>query len=117
MYALLAHLAALLLRLHCRSLFSFHSVFSVFQLPCTQPDPKTANDQLRRAASLCFASVKLASMLKHETLKPDVLKGTPLCMDQFKVLFGSSRQPGSHDCDDSLDDVHVYGDSAHGTSE
>mmetsp|Transcript_11155 Transcript_11155/g.21350 ORF Transcript_11155/g.21350 Transcript_11155/m.21350 type:complete len:779 (+) Transcript_11155:313-2649(+) len=77
------------------------------------PDPKTASDQLRRAASLCFASVKLASMLKHETLKPDLIKGTPLCMDQFKVLFGSSRQPGSHDCDGSFDDVHVYGDSSH----
>lgn len=79
------------------------------------PDPKTANDQLRRAASLCFASVKLASMLKQETLKPDVIKGkTPLCMDQFKVLFGSSRQPGSHQCTNSYDDVHVYGDSSHG---
>ena len=55
-------------------------------------------------------------MLKHETLKPDVIKGTPLCMDQFKVLFGSSRQPGSHDCDESFDDVHVYGDSSHGES-
>ena len=80
------------------------------------PDPKTASDQLRRAASLTFASIKLASMLKHETLKPDTFKGKALCMDQFKVLFGSSRQPGSHDCADSLDDVHVYGDSSHGES-
>lgn len=80
------------------------------------PDPKTANDQLRRAASLCFASIKLASMLKHETLKPDSIKGRPLCMDQFRVLFGSSRQPGSHQCQASVDDVHVYGDSSHGES-
>lgn len=41
------------------------------------PDPKIAQDQLRRAASLCFASLKLASRLKRETLSPDVFKGKP----------------------------------------
>lgn len=35
------------------------------------PDRKIANNQLYRAASLCFASLKMASMLKHETLPPD----------------------------------------------
>ena len=75
------------------------------------PDPKIAKDQLRRAASLCFASTKLASLLKTETLSPDIFKGKPLCMDQFKVLYGASRQPSV----DSSDDVHVYNDSTHGT--
>jgi hypothetical protein len=37
-------------------------------------------------------------------------------MDQFKVLFGSSRHPGSHSCPDSMDDVHVCTDSSHGRS-
>jgi len=74
------------------------------------PDPKIAKDQLRRAASLCFAALKMASALKHETLAPDVHKGFPLCMDQFKALFGSSRQPTLH----GSDDVHVYNDSGHG---
>ena len=74
------------------------------------PDPKIAKDQLKRAASLCFASIKLASVLKTENLPPDTFKGRPLCMDQFKVLFGSSRQPSM----DSSDDVHVYNDSSHG---
>jgi Choline/Carnitine o-acyltransferase len=74
------------------------------------PDPKIAKDQLHRAASLCFASVKMASSLRNQTLKPDIFKGKPLCMDQFKALFGSSRQPTLNDSDD----VHVYNDSTHG---
>jgi len=80
------------------------------------PDPKIAKDQLRRAASLCFASVKLASHLKHETMAPDMFRGQPLCMDQFKVLFGSSRQPVNRNGVGTLlqDDIHVYKDSSHG---
>jgi carnitine O-acetyltransferase len=78
------------------------------------PDPKIGKDQLRRAASLCFASIKFASSLRNETLEPDYIKGTPLCMDQFKVLFGSSRQPVMR-LDTNQDDVHVYDDSTHGT--
>jgi hypothetical protein len=74
------------------------------------PDPKTAKDQLHRAASLCFASLKIASSLKAETMPPDTFKGRPLCMDQYKVLFGASRQPVMH----KSDDVHVYADSSHG---
>lgn len=74
------------------------------------PDPKIAKDQLRRAASLTFASVKLASLLRHETLTPDIFRGKPLCMDQFKVLFGSARQPGGKQV---CDQVTVYNDSTH----
>lgn len=77
------------------------------------PDPKTSKDQLRRAASLSFAAVRMASMLKRESLSPDTFRGTSLCMDQFKVLFGASRQPAVHD-DNRCDDVHVYRDSSHG---
>jgi carnitine O-acetyltransferase len=75
------------------------------------PDPKIAKDQIRRAASLCFAALKMASLLKHEALPPDTFKGRALCMDQFKALFGSSRQPNVRGVSD---DVHVYNDSIHG---
>jgi carnitine O-acetyltransferase len=57
------------------------------------PDPKTAKDQIFRASALAFASVKLASRLRHETLEPDVFRGKPLDMDQFKALFGCCRLP------------------------
>jgi carnitine O-acetyltransferase len=76
------------------------------------PDPKMAGDQLRCAASLVCSSLKIASLLKHESLPPDVFKGRPLCMDQFRALLGSSRQPAR---DGLLDEVHVYNDSSHGT--
>lgn len=78
------------------------------------PDPKIAKDQLRRAASLTFAALKFAYQLKCETLRPDVFKGSKLCMDQFRVLFGSSRQPASSDMSSNCDNVHVYRDSNHG---
>jgi carnitine O-acetyltransferase len=73
------------------------------------PDPKIAKDQIRRAASLCFASVKMASQLSNEMLKPDTFKGKPLCMDQFRALFGSARVPNQSD----RDDIDVYPDSSH----
>lgn len=76
------------------------------------PDPKVAHDQLRRAASLCFSASKVASALRNEKLEPDTIKGKALCMDQFKVLFGASRQPSRN----QSDDVHVYNGSCHGTS-
>ena len=46
------------------------------------PDPKLAGNQIRRAASLCFASVKMASQLRNETLKPDTFRGRALCMGE-----------------------------------
>jgi carnitine O-acetyltransferase len=73
------------------------------------PDAKVAKDQLRRAASLCYASIKLAWQLKHENLSPDLFKGKPLDMDQFKSLFGSCRVPAKHD----KDAVVVYPEATH----
>ncbi|GKY99897.1 hypothetical protein MPSEU_000943300 [Mayamaea pseudoterrestris] len=72
------------------------------------PDPKTAKDPLRCAASLAFSSIKIASLLKHEALPPDVFRGKPLCMDQFRALLGSSRV-AKRNCDE----VNVYPDSQH----
>ena len=74
------------------------------------PDRKIAHDQLQRAASLTFASLKMASMLKQETLPPDTFKGRPLCMDQFKVLFGTTRVPAGKGAKDYVDH---YPDSTH----
>ena len=57
------------------------------------PDAKLAKDQVGRAASLVFASIKMASSLRRENLAPDAFRGKSLCMDQFKALFGSARVP------------------------
>ena len=48
------------------------------------PDAKNAKSQVGRAASLVFSSAKMASLLRREELAPDIFKGRPLCMDQFK---------------------------------
>lgn len=73
------------------------------------PDPKIAKHPIKRAASLCFASVKLASQLRQETLRPDTFKGKPLCMDQFKALFSTARVPMKND----KDAIHVFEASNH----
>jgi Choline/Carnitine o-acyltransferase len=76
------------------------------------PDPKISSDQLRHAASLCHAAIRMTSMLRAERLPPDTFRGKPLCMDQFHLLFGASRQPRpKHEHDDIL----VCTDSRHGT--
>lgn len=77
------------------------------------PDPKTATDQISRAASLTFATLKLASLLKEESLKPDTFRGKALCMDQFRVLFGSCRHPVTDHDEGACDDIHVYPESTH----
>lgn len=59
------------------------------------PDPKLVGNQIRRAASLCFASIKMVSQVKNETLKPDTFRGKALCMDQFRAIFGAARVPKS----------------------
>jgi len=55
----------------------------------SSPDPKLSGNQIRRAASLCFASVKMASQLRNENLKPDTFKGKPLCMGKCKCVIYS----------------------------
>lgn len=57
------------------------------------PDARIGKNQILRAASLTFHSLRLAASLRNETLVPDSFKGTTLCMDQFRSLFGSCRVP------------------------
>ena len=57
------------------------------------PDNNRSKDQCGRAASLTFSAIKFASSLKKETIVPDEFRGKPLCMDQFRALFGASRVP------------------------
>ena len=73
------------------------------------PDTKKSKDQCARAASLCFSAIKIVSSLKHETFVPDSFRGKPLCMDQFRALFGACRVPELED----KDTVAVNTDSTH----
>jgi len=73
------------------------------------PDVKTSKSQSMRAASLCFSAIKFASSLKKEAILPDAFRGKPLCMDQFRALFGACRVPSLAD----KDTVAVNPDSTH----
>lgn len=74
------------------------------------PDTKKSKDQCSRAASLCFSALKIVSSLKNETFVPDSFRGKPLCMDQFRALFGACRVPDK--CEEK-DTVAVNTDSTH----
>lgn len=54
-----------------------------------EDDPTPArNNQLARASSLIYSSLKFVQAVRSETLEPDVWRNTPLCMNQFRYLFG-----------------------------
>ncbi|KAL7533601.1 hypothetical protein ACHAXR_008577 [Thalassiosira sp. AJA248-18] len=73
------------------------------------PDTKKSNSQSSRAASLCFSAIKFASSIKNEAIVPDSFRGKPLCMDQFRALFGACRVPELT----NKDTVTVNPDSTH----
>ena len=54
------------------------------------PTP-TRNNQIVRATSLVHSSLKFISTLKQDRMDPDMIKGTPLCMSQYKRMFGTAR--------------------------
>ena len=52
------------------------------------------NSQIDRASSLTFSSLKFVNVMRCGELKPDVWRGTPLCMSQLcGGLFGCARVP------------------------
>ncbi|KAF0709620.1 Aste57867_5845 [Aphanomyces stellatus] len=71
------------------------------------PTPTRAN-QLSRATSLIVSSLKFIHALRTETMKPDEWRKTPLCMNQFRMLFGTARHPT-----ETSDAVNVAPDSKH----
>lgn len=54
--------------------------------------------QLPRAASLIISSLGFIHDLRAGILQPDTVRGTPLDMDQYKRLFGTSRIPTERGC-------------------
>ena len=73
------------------------------------PDPEFRKHPIRRAASLTMATLKVASTIRHETFPPDTLNKQPLCMDQYKAVFGAARVPQVR----GGDDIDVYPNSTH----
>lgn len=64
-------------------------------------DPTPArSEQVLRATSLVYSSLKFVSSLQLGLCEPDVWRGTPLCMAQFAQMFGTARIP--HDERDEM---------------
>ncbi|KAJ9115017.1 hypothetical protein QFC22_005345 [Naganishia vaughanmartiniae] len=63
---------------------------------------------LPRAASLILGSLYFVHDLRNELLEPDMIRGTPLDMSQYKRLFGTSRVPTHQGCQ-----INVTPDSKH----
>ncbi|KAF8162700.1 acyltransferase ChoActase/COT/CPT [Crassisporium funariophilum] len=64
--------------------------------------------QLPRAASLVVSSLGFIHDLRAGLLEPDTVRGTPLDMDQYSRLFGTSRIPTDRGCR-----MEVHADSRH----
>ncbi|OLL23884.1 putative mitochondrial carnitine O-acetyltransferase [Neolecta irregularis DAH-3] len=64
-----------------------------------EDDPTPArNDQVLRGASLVISALSFVRALGREELPPDTLRGAPLCMAQYKRLFGTTRVPTENGC-------------------
>ena len=50
--------------------------------------------QVQRAAELVGVAVRYKQQLDDEVVPPASMKGTPLCMEQHKFLFSTTRIPG-----------------------
>ncbi len=80
------------------------NVFSLLDLPpLLSPSPRS-----RRAAWLISAALSLKKSIDSETLPPDTDRGTPLCMSQYRNLFGTTRIAGL-----SGDELATRPDSRH----
>ncbi|BFZ55598.1 carnitine O-acetyltransferase yat1 [Savitreella phatthalungensis] len=67
------------------------------------PTPARAN-QVTRAASLTISSLCFLRCLRRQELKPDMIRGAPLDMSQYRRLFGTARIPTAHGCEMRTDD-------------
>lgn len=66
------------------------------------------NDPLLKSTALIQSIVKFIELIKDEALPPELIKGTPFCMNSFHLMFNSSRVPntspesGNNDIDTSV---------------
>eukprot|EP00842_Homolaphlyctis_polyrhiza_P006421 jgi/Hompol1/6780/HPOL_005099-RA len=51
--------------------------------------------QIKRAAGIISNAINYKELIDSERLPPEYAKDTPLCMNQYKNMFGTTRIPGS----------------------
>ncbi|XP_042367502.1 carnitine O-acetyltransferase-like [Plectropomus leopardus] len=57
-------------------------------------DLRDKKGQIRYAAKLILSALEVKTMIDSDTLPVDYMKGKPLCMKQYELLFSSCRIPG-----------------------
>ncbi len=80
------------------------NVFSMLDLPL----PSGSSPRTERSALLVSAALLFKESIDDETLPPDMDRGTPLCMSQYRNLFAATRIPGI-----SGDEFRTYPQSRH----
>lgn len=64
-----------------------------------EDDPTPVNNtQIKRATTLTQSSLEFIRALRRQELPPDMIRSTPLCMEQYSKLFGSARIPTNTGC-------------------
>ncbi|CCH45805.1 carnitine O-palmitoyltransferase 1 [Wickerhamomyces ciferrii] len=51
------------------------------------------SNQIYKAIAIIDKTLDFVELIKNQTLPPEVIKGTPYCMNSFKVMFNNSRIP------------------------
>ena len=59
------------------------------------------NNPLLKATALVQSIVKFIELIKDEALPPELIRGTPFCMNSFHLMFNGSRVPNIHPASDS----------------
>lgn len=52
-------------------------------------------NQLYKASLIAYYTTQFLKLVENETLKPEVIKGNPYCMNAFKYMFNNSRVPAA----------------------
>ncbi|KAL3465725.1 hypothetical protein BJX64DRAFT_285328 [Aspergillus heterothallicus] len=59
----------------------------------THPVVKTPHSQAERAALVASTMIRYKARLDHGEIKPRIVNEQPLCMDLYKYLFNTTREP------------------------
>ncbi|ODV84086.1 hypothetical protein CANARDRAFT_29532 [[Candida] arabinofermentans NRRL YB-2248] len=51
-------------------------------------------DQLLKASCITYQTLKFMESIENESLSPELIKGSPFCMESFKWMFNNCRIPG-----------------------
>lgn len=71
-------------------------------------DDKLRKDPATRAAAITTAALAFKAQVDNKTLEPEYMRKLPLCMDSYKYMFNTSRQPIAE-----RDDAMIYDAATH----